>query len=395
MAELLRRGHQVTVLTGIPNYPAGAVFPDYRADPARFARYEGAEVIRAPMLVRGQGRLSLMLNFFTFALGASLWGGWKLRRRAFDAIFTFEVSPITVGIPSAWLRFLSGAPQVFWVLDLWPETLKAVGVLKADWMLRLVAPLVRFVYRHCDLLLAQSRSFVADVARHAPPGRRIEYFPAWADAVFEAGAVTPAPEVPAAPGVFTVVFAGNIGEAQDFPAILDAAERLRARRDIRWVIVGDGRMSEWVRGEIARRGLADSMLMVGRHPLERMPDFFAHAQALLVSLKRDPVFAMTIPGKMQSYFATGLPVLAMLDGEGARIVGEAQAGLVCAAGDGAGLAGIVERMAALDAESRRRMGENGRELCAREFDRDRLIDRLEGWLAELAAQRSVAGAGRA
>ena len=395
VAELVRRGHQVTVLTGIPNYPDGAVFPDYHKNPSRFASYKGAEVIRAPMLARGQGRMSLFLNFLTFALGASLWGGWKLRGRAFDAIFTFEVSPITVGVPSALLRFLTGAPQAFWVLDLWPETLKAVGVLKADWMLRLVAPLVRFVYRHCDLLLAQSRSFVADIARHAPPGRRIEYFPAWADAVFQSGEVTPAPEVPLAPGVFTVVFAGNIGEAQDFPAILDAAERLRARRDIRWVIVGDGRMSDWLRSEIARRELTGAMLMVGRHPLERMPAFFAHADALLVSLKRDPVFAMTIPGKMQSYFATGLPVLAMLDGEGAGIVEEAQAGLVCAAGDGAGLAEIVERMAGLDAESRKRMGDNGRELCAREFDRDRLIDRLEGWLGELAVQRRAAGAGRA
>ena len=392
VGELVRRGHQVVVLTGQPNYPDGVIFPEYRAAPARYSAFEGAEIVRTPMLPRGRGRLRLLLNYVSFALLAGIWGSWKLRGRAFDVIFTFEPSPISVGIASAWMRWRTGARQAFWVLDLWPETLRAVNMVRSDRLLSFVGLLVRFVYRHCDLILAQSRSFVGDIGRYAPQDAWIEYFPAWADQVFAAGRAAPAAEIPpASAGMTTILFAGNIGEAQDFPAILEAAGHLRHRSDIRWVVVGDGRMAGWLREQIAERQLEQAVLMVGRHPLERMPAFYAHADALLVSLKDDPVFAMTIPGKLQSYFAAGLPVLAMLNGEGARIVAEGQAGLVCPAGNGRQLAEIVERMADMPPEARQRMGENGRHLCAEQFDRGLLISRLEGWLTTLAAKRKENG----
>jgi len=383
VVEWVKRGHQVTVLTGLPNYPEGKVFAHYQSAPATYAEYEGARVVRVPIIPRGKGKIKLMLNYLSFALSASLLGAWKMRGESVEVIFVFEPSPILVGIPSAFLRWLKDAPQVFWVLDLWPETLRAVGVLKAHWMLHTVGRLVRWVYSRCDLILAQSKSFVGNIAHYAPIERRIEYFPAWADAIFDSGNDNPAPEVPLAQGVFTVLFAGNIGEAQDFPAILDAVEALQTRDDIRWIIVGDGRMAGWVRQQIEMRGLAARVKMVGRHPLERMPSFFVHADALLVSLRDEAVFSMTIPGKLQSYLAAGMPVLAMLNGEGARIVEEAGAGLVCKAGNGAELAAIVRRMASMDPAIRKEMGNNGRRLCEQEFNRERLIERLDGWLAEL------------
>jgi glycosyltransferase involved in cell wall biosynthesis len=252
---------------------------------------------------------------------------------------------------------------------------------------------VGWIYRRCDLILAQSLSFIANISHYASERVRIEYFPAWTDEIFGQGLpVEPAVEIPSAPGVFTVLFAGNVGEAQDFPAILDAASLLRSHDDIRWVIVGDGRMAEWVRKEIRSRGLEDRVLMVGRHPLERMPAFFACADALLASLRADPIFALTIPGKIQSYLGAGLPLLVMLDGEGAQIVAAAQAGLVCAAGDSAALAAHVVNLARMDPSERRRMGEHGRRLSAEAFDRRTLINRLEGWLEELAARRRTPGA---
>ncbi|MDA1075343.1 MAG: glycosyltransferase family 4 protein [Proteobacteria bacterium] len=392
VAELVKRGHQMTVLTGRPNYPDGTLLPEYRNRPNDYKDYLGAKIVRVPILLRGRGRLRLLLNYASFAFSGCIWGGWRLRREPFDVIFTFGPSPITVGIPSAWMRWLKGVSQVFWVLDLWPETLRAVGVVRQQWILQSVERLVRLVYRHCDLILAQSKSFVEDIARYTPVDRRVEYFPAWAEAVFSDGKVTPASQVPAAHGVFTVLFAGNIGEAQDFPAILDAAECLRERENIRWIIVGEGRMAGWVREQVAARGLNARVIMVGRQPLEQMPGFFAHADALLVSLKDESVFAMTIPGKIQSYLAADQPVLAMLNGEGASIVRKAQAGLVCAAGDGAGLAKIVEQMAALTSQARRNMGERGRSLCAEEFDRNMLISRLENWLEEIVRERGDARA---
>ena len=381
---LVQRGHEVTVLTGRPNYPAGTVFEEYRRDPAAYSRYAGAEVLRVPLRPRGQGSLRLMLNYLSFIIWGSLLGPWLLRGRRFDAIFMFETSPITSALPAVLLRRLKKAPLLMWVLDLWPDTLSAVGVVRSPRVLGWVGRLVGFIYKRCDRILVQSRAFYPNVERWGGDVQRIRYFPAWAEAVFagDLQAVEPAPEVLPYQGSFNVMFAGNIGEAQDFPAILDAAERLKHRTDIRWLVVGDGRAAGWVNEQIERRGLKDRVVMLGRHPLERMPAFFRGANALLVSLRAEPIFEMTIPGKVQSYLASGLPLLGMLDGEGARVITESGAGLVCGAGDGAALARQVEKLAAMDGGARQAMGAAGKSYGAREFERENLMRALEGWLAE-------------
>lgn len=383
VAELVRRGHQVTVLTGLPNYPDGTVFQHFRAEPARYSRYEGAEVIRVPLIPRGQGGLRLVLNYLTFAVSASVAGLWKLRGRQFDAIFAYEPSPITVGLPAAVMRAVKRAPLVFWVLDLWPETLQAIGVVRSRALLQAVGKLVAFIYNRCDLILAQSKSFIPHIQKYAGDSKRVVYFPSWAESVFDMRHVAPAEEVPLTPGCFNVMFAGNIGDAQDFPAILAAAESLKLHSHIRWLIVGDGRMARWVADEIEHRKLQDCVHMLGRHPVERMPSFFKHANALLISLKNEPIFSLTIPGKLQSYLAAGIPVLAMLNGEGADLVANSRSGLICAAGDHDGLASAVLKLSEMTNEELRAMSRNGLEASAREFDRDTLIDGLEKWIKEL------------
>jgi glycosyltransferase involved in cell wall biosynthesis len=377
VAELVRRGNQVTVLTGLPNYPDGRVFREFRESPEGFSGYFGAEIVRVPMWPRGSGRLSLLLNYLSFLLFASIGGAWKLRRREYDVIFVFEPSPVTVGIPAIVLRRLKRAPLLFWVLDQWPETLAAVGAVKSPRVLRTVGKLVSFIYNRCDAVLAQSKSMVELVAKYTQPSKRVHYFPNWTEAMQDPREVQRAPELPARIDSFDIMFAGNIGESQDFGAILAAAELLRSETRVRWVVVGDGRMAAWVRDEIARRGLAANVLMLGRHAPERMPSFYRCADALLLSLRDEPVFALTVPGKLQSYLAVGVPVLGMLNGDGARIIEEAGAGFTCAAGDSAGLADAVRRLIALPAEKRARMAEAGRSYAKREFDRDRLISTLE------------------
>ena len=382
--ELVKRDHDVTVLTGQPNYPDGKIFADFKARPNDFAEYAGARIVRVPLIPRGDGRgLQLALNYFSFAVSAAVLGAWKLRKTPFDKIFVFEPSPITVGVPAAVLRWLRRIPVAFWVLDLWPETLEAVGVVKSRWLLRLTGVLVSWIYNRCDLILAQSKSFIPQIVRYCRYPDRIVYFASWAEAVYDLDEVERAPEVPDQPGAFNIVFAGNIGEAQDFPAIVTAAEKLSDERSIRWIIVGDGRMAAWLREEIDRRKLQSSVLMVGRYPIERMPSFYRHADALLMSLKPDPIFSMTIPGKLQSYLAAGIPVLAMIDGEGARLINEAGAGLACAAGDSEGLAREAKKLAAMTQGEREAMGRKGRDISVTEFDRDTQIDKLEAWLLGL------------
>ena len=383
--EWVDRGHEVTVLTGKPNYPGGRVLPAFERDPASFNRYKGAKVFRVPMLPRAQGSIRLMLNYLSFVIGGCLWGPWLLRGQRADVIFVFEPSPITVGIPAILLGKLKRAPVVLWVLDLWPETLAAVGVVRSPRVLRMVGLLVSFIYNRCALVLGQSRAFLDSIGRYCRDRSKIRYFPSWAENLFLQADGAKAPEVPDAANTFTIVFAGNIGEAQDFPAILEAAELLRANDSVRWVIVGDGRRFNWVKSEVARRQLESRVLLLGRFPVERMPSFYAHADALIASLKSDPTFSMTIPGKVQSYLLAGKPILGMLDGEGAGAIEAAKAGLVCPAGDAPALAKAIEQMAAMSTTERLAMGARGRQFAESEFDRHRLMDRLLGFFAEVSA----------
>ena len=390
--DLCKRGHQVTVLTGLPNYPEGRVFSEYRMNPSSFSDFNGAKIVRVPVLGRGRTRLTLFLNYLSFAVSASFLGAWRLRSYKCDAVFVYEPSPISVGVPAAFLRKIKRVPVALWVLDLWPDTLKAVGIVKSEWILSLVGLLVRWVYDRSDLILAQSKSFIVHIKRYSSNAARVEYFPAWVDDVFLVERnCPPAPEVAEAPGVFTVLFAGNLGEAQDFPAILDAAEILSLRVDIRWVLVGDGRMGEWIAQEIKARNLTNKLIMVGRHELDRMPAFFAHADALLVSLKKNPIFEMTIPGKLQAYLGSGLPIVAMLDGEGADLIRESGAGLVSPSGEANLLAANVERLAAMSVRERAVMGKKGQSFSKSQFDREMLVGRLEGWLNTLLVSKQFKG----
>jgi glycosyltransferase involved in cell wall biosynthesis len=273
--------------------------------------------------------------------------------------------------------------MAFWVLDLWPETLSAVGAVRSPMILKMVGLLVKAIYKNCDLILAQSKSFVSQIRRYAGADSRVEYFPSWSEVEFEAGEVLAATEVKVVPKTFNVMFAGNIGVAQDFPSILTAVQNLKQQSHIKWHIVGDGRMGQWVNSFVQEHGLQENIALYGRYPLERMPSFFKHADALLVSLKDDPIFAMTIPGKLQTYLSAGIPVIAMLNGEGADLIKSSGAGLTCAAGDADGLTRAILHMAEMPETARRAMGERGKEVMAREFDRTRLINALELWLSDM------------
>lgn len=382
-AELHRRGHQVTVLTGYPNYPDGKIFDAYKADPSHFAEYEGVRVVRVPMLPRGRGALRLALNYLSFVVGGTLGGLAKLRGMEFDRIFVFEPSPITVGIPAIVLKWVKRAPIAFWVLDLWPDSLRAVGVVKSERVLRQVGHLVSAIYRGCDVILGQSHSFIRQIRQYCGRNQRVEFFPSWAEDLFEQAEYKLAPELQRWDGQFKILFAGNIGEAQDFPAILDAAEKVRHRTDIQWVLVGDGRMSQWVADEISRRGLQGTVTMLGRFSLERMPSFYFAADALLVSLKKDEIFAMTIPGKVQSYLAAGKPLLGMLDGEGASVIEDARAGHVAPAGDSDKLAVSAVALADASAAEREAMGRRGNEYYRTHFRREALMTRIEDILRSM------------
>lgn len=375
---LMARGHRVTVLTGVPDYPEGKFFPGYGIFKRRREDYQGINIRRVPLVPRGQGgRLRLALNYLSFALCGCLLAPLSCPG-PFDWILVFETSPVTVGLPALVLKRLRHIPIMFWVQDLWPESLSATGAVDSPLVLGLVGLVVRLIYRGSDLILAQSRAFFPSIGQYGGSREKIVYFPNSAEDFYRPVQVeAEAPERALLSRGFNLIFAGNIGAAQDFDTILAAAELLKDRRDLHWVILGDGRRRAWVEDQVQARGLSATVHLLGRYPPEAMPRFFALADALLVTLKKEPIFALTIPGKVQSYLAAAKPVIACLDGEGARVVQEAGAGLAGPAGDPKALAENVLAMYHLSKSARRAMGLRGRGYFEKHFERELLLDRME------------------
>jgi len=377
--DFSEKGHIVTVLTGLPNYPEGTVYERYRTKPESFNNYSGATVVRVPLIPRGKRSINLILNYLSFFTVASTLGTWKLRGKKFDAVFVYAVSPIMAAIPALIIGRLKKAPVFIWVLDLWPETLRAVGVIRQRQLLRCVGKVVSWIYNRADYLLLQSHGFFENVQRYCSreiEQRRIVYFPSWAEDDFSSTTPPPSALLIHDPSVFTVLFAGNLGEAQDLPAVIEAAQTLVGSVAVRWVIVGDGRMSDWLADQVKTRGL-DNVLLLGRHPLEEMPGLFACADALLVSLKTNDVFEKTIPGKVQAYLASGKPILGMINGEAAHVIKASGAGLACSSGDAAALARITLELATTDESERIRMGGAGRKYYLANYSKPSLLARLE------------------
>ena len=379
--ELVIYGHEVTILTGIPSYPQGKVFPEFLKKPDIFNEFKSSKIVRVPIIPRGRSELQLALNYLSYVISSIVIGSWKLRKNKFDVIFVYEPSPVTVGLTAIWLKRLKRAPIIFWTLDLWPESLSAVGVLNSKIMLSFIGKIVKFIYNRCDLILAQSQSFISLISQYCKEDIRIEYFPSWAEELPLSSEL--APEVEFKNNTFNILFPGNIGDAQDFPAVIDAVESLRYE-NIRWLIVGDGRMSDWLKGEISNRGLESQILLLGEFPIERMTSFYNCSQALFVSLKPDHYLSLVIPGKVQSYLMSGLPILGMVQGETEKIIKNSGCGYTCNSGDGIALADIAKKMLSISDVNRNTMGAMGRDYAIQEFDRNTLLRKLESWMFECA-----------
>ena len=284
------------------------------------------------------------------------------------------------------LKKVKSAPVMFWMQDLWPESLSATGAIRSEKILKIVDILVRFIYRRCDRILIQSRAFIEPIKHQCGDPKRILYFPNSAEELYRPVKLdSNIPERAMMPAGFCVTFAGNIGTAQDFRTILNAAELLNEHNEINWVVIGDGRMFSWVQRQVIERGLRQTVHLLGRYPAEAMPRFFALSDVLLVTLKKEPIFALTIPSKIQSYLACAKPVVAALDGEGARVVREAGAGMTCSTENPKALAEAVLKMYNASEADRNEMGKKGRSYFEKHFEREMLLNRVEGWMKELSA----------
>jgi len=373
---LAEQGHDVVVATGKPNYPDGNLFEGYRATGTQREHYGHVEVLRVPLWPRGKGGAkNLVLNYLSFVFAGLLYLPWMLRKREFDAILVFAPSPVTQAIPAIPLKWLKKARLALWVQDLWPESLSATGFIRNRHLLRVVGWMVKAIYSHCDTLLVQSRAFVEPIARYAAR-EKIQYYPNSMDVRSARSVVPVTPELDVLlKSHFCVVFAGNLGTAQALDTLVQAAVQLRDEPDIRLVLVGSGSRLDWLKSQQQALGL-DNLVLPGRFPMEAMPAIFEHSSALLVMLNDEEAFAQTIPSKIQAYLAAGRPIIACMNGEGARVVDEAGAGLTSPAEQVLPLVTNIRRMKALGATERLAMGTAGRAYFDAHFEMDSQVTRL-------------------
>ena len=383
--SLSDKGIEVEVLTGKPNYPRGEIFPGYRARGCQRETHQSININRIPLLARGGGGSRLALNYLSFVVSGLMFAPWILRKKEFDVIFVYAPSPILQAIPALFLGWLKGCPVVLWVQDLWPESLSATGHVHNQTVLKLVEYVVRFIYRHTDLLLVQSRAFEEPV-RALASDTPIAYYPNSVDDTFASPVTGETPRVADLGEGFSVMFAGNIGVAQAVGVMVEAASLLKEHADIHFVVLGDGSCREEMLKEVQQRGLTN-LHLPGRFPVETMPGFMQKASALLVTLADQPIFAATVPNKVQAYMAAGRPIIACLNGEGARLVVEAGAGLATPAEDAKALADTILRLYGLSPSERKKKGDNGRRYYQEHFDHDRLVDQLIGHLQAVSQCR--------
>lgn len=371
---LSEKGVAVEVLTGKPNYPRGKILDGYRWKGCQFEMMSGIGIHRVPIIARGQGGWRLAVNYLSFLLSGSIFGPLMLRGKKFDLIFVHGVSPILQAIPAILLGRLKGCPVVLWVQDLWPESVSAAGYLNNPYALKFVEYVVRFIYRKVNLLLVQSEAFVGPVSAMAS-GTPVKYYPNSVEADFASQSPISIPDFPWIAGKFSVMFAGNLGIAQALSVIVDAASLLKEHSQIEFVVVGDGSRRDWMLEEVKKRDLKN-LRLPGRFPLETMPGLMQKASVLLVTLTDHPIFAMTVPNKVQAYMAAGRPIIACLRGEGARLVVAARAGLVALPEDPVALADAVRKLFEMSHDEREGMGERGRSYYRTHFNHDLLMEKL-------------------
>lgn len=364
--EMQRRGYEVTVLTAIPNYPQGKFFDGYGLFKRRVEVVNGVKVIRGFVIPRGKGgKILLSLNYLSYLVSSCFIALYLALRYKYDAVFVHQVSPVTIGVAATLIKKIQKIPMYFWVLDLWPESLTAAIGLRNKYILGFFSRMVRWFYRNSDKILISSKGFAKSICEKGDFASKILYFPNWVDSALTANADV---ETPTVPKGFVAMFTGNIGESQDFGTVLKGAERLKENTNIHFVIVGNGRAKGWVDEQIAQRNLSATVHCVGSYPLEAMPATFAKADVLFAALKDDPIFALTVPAKIQAYMSAGKPIITMINGETKELIDSIGCGIAIPAGDDETFAESVLQLANMSLSKRAEIGEKGRKFVDKHFN---------------------------
>ena len=320
----------------------------------------------------------LILNYLSYLVVGWVWMLFHAMFHRYDRVFVQQLSPVMMSAPGVLYKRIRKVPLYTWVLDLWPESLTAAGGINNKYVLGFFKRFVKREYRYSDKILISSRSFEKSILEYGDYKEKIVYYPQWSDAS-EVADQAGNDSLPVLPEGFKLMFAGAVGEAHGFECTMEAARLTKAHKEIKWVIVGDGRRLDWVRGFVKDSGLEETVLTLGRFPAETMPWFFSKADVMLVTLSDDPLFRLYAPAKISSYMAAGKPIVAVLNGEGAEVIRDAECGWTLPAGDAKGFARLAIELSQMDKSELEKLGANAKKYYDAHFVKEKclkVIDRI-------------------
>ena len=374
--ELKKRGHEITVLTGLPNYPKGEYFEGYDDTKNCDEVWNDIPVYRCKLRPRKTGSVNLIRNYVSFVIEANK-KLKELQNKDFDLIYVFEVSPITVALPAIKLKKKKNIPVIINIQDLWPENIVAVTGMTNPIIIGLVNKMVNYIYRHCDLILTASPSFVSKIKERIKDKDKVRYWPQYSTVNKTDEEVSIYDKE-----YFNIVFTGNIGEAQGIDLAIEAAKILKDKK-ICWHFVGEGRSKEKLEKQVNEYGINDRVKFHGFHPEKEIPKYLKDADAALLILKPNPVFEMTIPAKLQTYLACGVPILGCVSGEGKRIIEESKAGIVSEDISVDGLVKVCDQFIELPNDLLNEYKERSYCYGKSNFNKNKLISDLEKYMKKI------------
>ncbi len=374
--SLTKKGHDLTILTGKPNYPSGEYFEGYSWNSPDTEIIEGVPVYRANLFLRKKGGpTNLILNYLSFAFFASV-KIFSIKSK-FDKIFIYAPSPITVGIVGIVAKLKFKARSYLWVHDLWPESVRIAGGINSGFVLWITDLMTRFIYYFSDVILVQSPAFKEYIQKQKVNRNKLIYYPYYAEDFYK-----PKPKERKYskyfPEGFNIVFAGNIGNAQNLETLVDACILIKEKNvKVNIIIFGDGRDKVRIIDLISKNNINEFFKFHGSFPAEEMPYLFSYSDALFLSLKKSTIFSKTIPGKFQSYLACGKPIVASIDGITSKLISDNQLGFVCPAEDSVKLSEIIINMTTISNSKREKFKKNALNYFNKNFKKDNLINQLE------------------
>lgn len=373
--EWVKRGHKVTVVTGIPNYPQGEFYKGYGWFKKRKETWNGVDIIRIPLTARGHGSIKLALNYLSFVVTGFFWSHFT--RIKADYVFTFEVSPMTQALLGVWFAKRRKIPNYLYVQDLWPENVEIVTGIHSKAVLGPIGRMVNYIYKHCDAIFATSPSFVVDIQKRClGQESKVHYLPQYAEEFYKPCNTSLRGETEAISSKpFSIAFTGNIGKAQGLEILPKVAKLLKGKADVNFTIVGDGRNKTELLKQIDESGTKDMFTMVDRQPAEKIPAILGECDAAFISFMDTPLFAKTIPAKLQSYMACGKAIVASACGETERVVREANCGVCAPIGNAEALADAI--IGLVNNQNLSLMGANALTYYKKHFDKKMLMDGLD------------------